>query len=171
MIVIDWNIITCFIALISALAAWRAAHNTKEAAKLQAKISLYDARYTKLYKPLLDIIDELSSNAMGGKALSMEYAKQFFDNLSYSKYLVKESDFQSIMQKYNDIVKVVIDFQTKKDIAHRTKNFNAYNDKVAEWYRYIAEIMNPYLQIEKENICKKLSHKFIKLGKKTCQLN
>lgn len=174
--------ISSFAAFGSAFAAFMTAFITKNIANKQCKISLYNERYNKIYKLVLDTIEETQNlfltNWDGTK--QKEIMQKFSQDINYARFLIKEKDYKKIFEIYKQIYNLLCNqyneysklnglskFETtgQQDLAEKKlKDLPVLNDKIFSLKNDFLAIIIPYLQVEKPSFWETIKNKFSKEG-------
>lgn len=134
--------------------------------KQQKDIALYEHRYYKIYKLFFNTIQKQQNILIPPENFDPDELKKisdyFFEQLNFAKFLIRESDFNKIMDTYNQITTLVISFfSNNQNINHRERleNYKIFNQRLTEYKSNFVDIIIPYLQIEKESFFSRCLHK------------
>lgn len=135
--------------------------------KQQKDIALYDKRYKKLYKNILETINKLEINHIcrGSRNIAelQKIFNRFYEDMNYSRFLIKDKDFTKINRLFEEV--------SEKIKKHYNNTYTSSEAEIDESYRNldsflklqkkkIVDILTPYLYIEKDDfyviICKKI---------------
>lgn len=134
----------------------------------QKQIALYEHRYNKIYKLILDNISECRDLTTKNKDINIHntltISKKFNTKLNYARFLIKKKDFDKIIQLHNEITGILLqqhdEIKEKKwqeviDIAMDNE------ERIEKLKKRILDTIIPYLQIEKERSFTRLLHDVI----------
>lgn len=145
--------ITFFISLATMIIALRQYYISKQ----QKDIALYEHRYHKIYKLFFDTIQKQQDILIRPYITNIENLDEinghFAEQMNFSKFLIKESDFKSIMDIYTKITKLFADFVSNNQSSkpqEYLENYKIFNQQLTACKSEFIDIINPYLQIEKE---------------------
>lgn len=143
--------IAIFMAII-ALQQWQTAEKKR-------KQDLFELRYDNLFLPILNNSDrynmyekEKFENLDWDKKSELD--KQFSKQLHKYKFLIKKSDFDSLMTLHNNLCSVLI----RENLTYNDENDSKRNDKLTAIFQELEkileemdEIIGKYLRVETES--------------------
>lgn len=166
---IDWNAVsatgTCLGALATFGACLIALWQTKKSINIQSKINLYEMRYKKIYKLILDTIEAEQKLYMIKYDVNEQekIATRFYSEFDFARFLISEKDFKNIISIHNEIAKALISFFSKyaslqgKDrftteeeknlVQQKIKDVSKLSNDIEIKKQEILNIIIPYLQI------------------------
>ena len=117
----------------------------------QKKFSLFEQRYKHIYIPLREFLYRLKLKYNSDQEILDNFdISSFYNELNYSRFLIKESDFNKIKNLIDSYVK------EGHSLYHNNGNSNPadftvieqHNQKLDSIYYEIMDIVIPYLQVE-----------------------
>lgn len=153
------------LSLLTLFVAWRQYRINKQ----QKDISLYDARYEKIYKLFFDTLTiqkEIFLIKYNDEKLKEQF-NEFCDKLNYARFLIKVKDVEKILTleinlnnyltnfygKYQMVIEYKTDLseeEKKELIKKRLKELPNVDEYINDKEKEFLKIIVPYLQIEKE---------------------
>lgn len=134
----------------------------------QKQIALYEHRYNKIYKLILDNISECRDLTSKNKDINIHntltISKKFNAELDYARFLIKKKDFDKVIKLHNEITEILLqqhddikekEWQEVIDIAMDNE------ERIEKLKKRILDTIIPYLQIEKERSFTRLLHDVI----------
>lgn len=133
----------------------------------QKQISLYENRYHKIYKVILDSINKIDP-MMNGDIYDakgyQEIAENYCREIDYARFLVKKSDFEKINSLYNEIIRIIHQRYTTECNKKGKEKLDLHLEfakKIEAKKKELLDIIIPYLQIETEGSLKRFLHAVI----------